>query len=74
VRFSFMAKKVGNDSMTENVRKAFIAEIERQLGQDIPIWEHKRMVERPMLCDGDGPIGIFRRWAKQFYIDPPKDV
>ncbi|MEX2159837.1 MAG: Rieske 2Fe-2S domain-containing protein [Dehalococcoidia bacterium] len=74
VRFSFMAKKVGNESLTENVSKAFIAEIERQLGQDIPIWEHKQMVERPMLCDGDGPIGIFRRWCRQFYIDPPQDA
>jgi nitrite reductase/ring-hydroxylating ferredoxin subunit len=73
VRFSFMAKKVGNEALTENVRKAFIAEIERQLAQDIPIWEHKRMVDRPVLCDGDGPIGIFRRWAKQFYMDPPED-
>ncbi len=73
VRFSFMAKKAGSESLTQNVRKAFIAEIERQLSQDIPIWEHKIMVERPVLCDGDGPIGIFRRWCKQFYIDPPED-
>ena len=50
---------------------AFIAEIERQLGQDIPIWEHKTMKMRPVLCDGDGPIGLFRRWAKQFYISAP---
>jgi hypothetical protein len=21
-----------------------------------------------MLCDGDGPIGLFRRWSKQFYL------
>jgi hypothetical protein len=25
----------------------------------------------PMLCDGDGPIGLFRRWAKQFYMEEP---
>jgi hypothetical protein len=25
----------------------------------------------PVLCDGDGPIGIFRRWAKQFYVAEP---
>ncbi len=73
VRFSFMAKKVGNESLTENVRKAFIAEIERQLGQDIQIWEHKVLQTRPVLCDGDGPIGLFRRWCKQFYLDPPDD-
>ena len=41
VRFSFMTKKVGNETVTANVGKAFIAEIERQLGQDIPIWGFK---------------------------------
>lgn len=38
--------------------------------QDIPIWEHKRFVERPLLVRGDGPIMEFRRWAAQFYSDP----
>jgi len=71
VRFSFMVKKTANQQLTDNVGKAFIAEIERQLSQDIPIWEHKIMKMRPMLCDGDGPIGLFRRWAKQFYISQP---
>ncbi len=71
VRFSFKTKKIGNDAMTSNVGRAFIAEIERQLGQDIPIWEHKMMKMRSVLCDGDGPIGLFRRWAKQFYISAP---
>jgi len=71
VRFSFKTKKIGNEEVTSNVGKAFIAEIERQLGQDIPIWEHKVMKSRPVLCDGDGPIGLFRRWCKQFYL--PED-
>jgi 3-ketosteroid 9alpha-monooxygenase subunit A len=47
--------------------KAFFAEVSRQLEQDIVIWEHKRYVDPPLLCDGDGPIGRFRRWARQFY-------
>jgi hypothetical protein len=25
--------------------------------------------EKPLLCDGDGAIGIFRRWCKTFYPD-----
>ncbi len=36
---------------------------------DIPIWENKRFVPHPVLCDGDGPIAEFRRWASQFYSD-----
>lgn len=74
VRFSFKTKKMANEQVTSNVAKAFIAEIERQMGQDIPIWEHKVMKTPPMLCDGDGPIGLFRRWAKQFYVaEPPRE-
>jgi hypothetical protein len=38
--------------------------------QDIPIWEHKRYVERPVLVKGDGQIMEFRRWASQFYTWP----
>ena len=41
--------------------RAFVAEIARQYAQDIPIWEHKRHLERPLLCDGDGPILELRR-------------
>jgi 3-ketosteroid 9alpha-monooxygenase subunit A len=68
VRFSFLVKKVGGASVTEGIGKAYIREIERQLEQDIPIWENKIYLDRPVLCDGDGPIGKFRKWAKQFYV------
>ena len=37
--------------------------------QDFPIWEHKHYRERPALAVGDGPIGLYRRWARQFYED-----
>lgn len=35
--------------------------------QDFPIWENKIYREDPLLCDGDGPISAYRRWAQQFY-------
>ena len=44
-----------------------IAEIVRQVEQDIPIWENKVFREAPILCDGDGPIAKYRRWFGQFY-------
>lgn len=40
--------------------------------QDFVIWENKRYVERPALARGDGPIGKFRLWARQFYHEGPK--
>ncbi|MEM7159958.1 MAG: hypothetical protein AAF799_44380 [Myxococcota bacterium] len=39
--------------------------------QDLSIWAHKRYLERPVLVAGDGPIGRFRRWARQFYGPVP---
>jgi nitrite reductase/ring-hydroxylating ferredoxin subunit len=44
----------------------YVADNIRTFEQDFPIWENKVYRERPMLCDGDGPIGEFRRWAAQF--------
>lgn len=36
-------------------------------GQDFPIWENKRFIHPPALAEGDGPVGRFRQWARQFY-------
>ena len=65
----FMIKKLGNEDAERGVIGAFIDEIERQFSQDIPIWENKIHLERPVLCDGDGPIAALRRWSKQFYSE-----
>ncbi len=35
--------------------------------QDRHIWENKRWVSPPALAQGDGPIGRYRSWARQFY-------
>jgi nitrite reductase/ring-hydroxylating ferredoxin subunit len=47
------------------VASVVVAEINR----DIPIWQHKRYLERPALCPGEGSIGRYRKWTRQFY--PP---
>jgi hypothetical protein len=70
VRFSFTVKKLPDKDVTQGVGRAFIAEVTRQLEQDIPIWEHKIYFDHPVLCGGDGPVGLFRRWCKQFYSLP----
>jgi hypothetical protein len=35
--------------------------------QDFTIWQHKKYLSPPALAEGDGPIGKYRQWAKQFY-------
>jgi hypothetical protein len=72
LRFNFCVKQTAGAEMARGVGKAFVAEVTRQLEQDIPIWENKVQYEKPLLCDGDGPIGIFRRWCTQFYCWPDK--
>ena len=39
---------------------------------DFPIWQNTRYLQRPALAAGDGPIGKFRRWARQFYPPEPE--
>ncbi|MEV6421282.1 Rieske 2Fe-2S domain-containing protein [Streptomyces sp. NPDC051662] len=41
------------------------------LGPDTPIWHTKQYQSAPRLAEGDGPIGRYRRWARQFYSTPP---
>ena len=58
------------DPKVDRIGAAFDKEVNRQIGDDIPIWENKIYQPRPQLCDGDGPIAKFRRWATQFYDTP----
>jgi nitrite reductase/ring-hydroxylating ferredoxin subunit len=44
--------------------RAFAADVQ----QDVDIWNHKTLLERPALADGDGPVGLYRKWARQFYL------
>jgi len=41
-----------------------------EVEQDLKFWENKRYVARPALAKGDGPIGTYRKWCRQFYHPP----
>jgi phenylpropionate dioxygenase-like ring-hydroxylating dioxygenase large terminal subunit len=69
VRFNFCFKTMGDERTTANVGRAFVAEVDKQMKEDRPIWEHKAHLVRPALADNDGPFMKFRRWAAQFYVD-----
>ena len=79
VRFNFMLRKtlagslIEDPAMLEMVSSKFRSAVIRELELDIPIWEYKIYVAPPVLCDGDGPIGIFRKWVKQFYTQSQYD-
>ena len=46
-----------------------IADLRRQVEEDIVIFDHKIWNPRPALSRADGPIVRFREWARQFYVD-----
>ena len=68
LRFAF-TKPRNISAQFDMLADGMIAEIVRQVQQDIPIWENKKYAASPMLCDGDGPIAKYRRWFSQFYDD-----
>ncbi|MGH7437756.1 MAG: Rieske 2Fe-2S domain-containing protein, partial [Polyangiaceae bacterium] len=51
-------------------RAAFLA-FRHDVSQDFSIWQAKTYLPRPALADGDGPVGLYRKWTRQFYEDPP---
>jgi nitrite reductase/ring-hydroxylating ferredoxin subunit len=67
MRLQFSVRKLQDSDATRGVGKAFIAEIERQFAQDIPIWENKAHLPQPLLVEGEAPLALLRRWARQFY-------
>lgn len=69
LRFAFTVSLGMGEQVAAGVGKAFSAEIARQLEQDKPVWEHKVFLERPLLCDGDGPVARYRKWCDNFYPD-----
>jgi nitrite reductase/ring-hydroxylating ferredoxin subunit len=48
------------------VQRHYLADV----SQDLAIWENKAYVHPPRLAEGDGPVGRYRAWTKQFY--PPE--
>jgi len=59
-----------SEQETRALLKAYMDDQSQAIEQDFQIWENKRFRSRPVLCDGDGPIGEYRRWVRQFYSRP----
>ncbi len=57
----------GDRDRTAQFAKGYIDNLRQGFLQDVQIWENKVWRDRPVLCDGDGPIGRARKWYRQFY-------
>ncbi|WP_329024187.1 Rieske 2Fe-2S domain-containing protein [Streptomyces sp. NBC_00690] len=43
----------------------------REVNSDFQIWSSKKYTNPPRIAAGEGPIGPFRKWARQFYPEQP---
>ena len=60
VRFSYL-QRATKDEHERRVGRAMLADLKRQMEQDIVVFEHKAYWTRPLLVAEDGPIMEYRR-------------
>jgi phenylpropionate dioxygenase-like ring-hydroxylating dioxygenase large terminal subunit len=65
VSFAYTVKAEG-DERKKHLAAAVVRDLKQQFANDLPIWENKAYWTRPILCAGDGPIPVYRRWLRQF--------
>ena len=67
--FAYTVHNDGDEQTARGVGAAIIRDLEKQMAEDIPIWENKAYWTRPILCDGDGRFGLYRQWMRQFFSE-----
>jgi phenylpropionate dioxygenase-like ring-hydroxylating dioxygenase large terminal subunit len=51
----------------------FMSNLTAGVQQDLAIWSNKVHRARPVLCEADGYLAEFRKWARQFYSNPSSE-
>ncbi|MSP74278.1 MAG: aromatic ring-hydroxylating dioxygenase subunit alpha [Myxococcales bacterium] len=69
LRFAVMLAVFGDPDRTQKFASMYIQNLQVGFEEDIAIWENKQWRDRPVLCEGDGPIAKLRKWYRQFYPD-----
>lgn len=64
-------KAMPDPDYSREIDDIFFTAFTTDFPRDFPIWENKVYLEKPLLAAGDGPIGRYRKWARQFYEAPP---
>ncbi len=67
--FAYTVHHSGDEAAARGVGAAIIRDLEKQMAEDIPIWENKAYWTRPILCEGDGRFGLYRQWMRQFFSE-----
>ncbi len=70
---NFGVRMQKNPQLSEKQNNAMVEEYTQQtitsFEQDVELWDNKILVENPILCNGDGPLNMVRKWYSQFYMD-----
>lgn len=81
MRVRVQVRRLPSEEMTASLELQSLQGVSENVERDIRIWENKVYRNPPVLCEGDGPIGVARRWARQFYtgavameVMEPKDT
>lgn len=71
INFGVMLEKPEgvSEEMSEAILEAYNQKNIESFIQDVEIWDNKIRVDNPLMCDGDGPINMVRKWYSQFYLD-----
>ena len=71
INFGVMMQKDPKASEAENkaMVEAYTEKNIESFHQDVAIWNNKCIIDNPLMCDGDGPIHMVRKWYSQFMTD-----
>jgi phenylpropionate dioxygenase-like ring-hydroxylating dioxygenase large terminal subunit len=69
VRWIFTARRADGPDAAENLANGLTGGV----SQDLPIWENKRYVERPIITKSEKKLLEQREWALQFYSNYPPE-
>ncbi len=71
LRYAIKVRRVPGLSEAENqaIAEGYAEQAHKSFFQDVAIWHNKTRVDKPVLCDGDGPVYQLREWYEQFYTD-----
>ena len=71
INFGVMMEKDPSLSETQNkaMVEAYTEKNVESFHQDVAIWNNKCIIDNPLMCDGDGPIHLVRKWYSQFMTD-----
>ena len=58
----------GSSEGIETLGRAFGDRFVYEVEQDLPIFDHKKHLQKPRLCAGDGPIMQYREYCKKFFL------